>query len=119
MTRQKQRRLARCLLITAGALIFLTGAVILHVPPEAELCTAPAEFGALPQEALLDLNDATAEELACLPGIGPVKAEAIIARRAELGGFQTQEDILSVPGLGEATLEKISPYIICKARSIP
>lgn len=119
MTRQKQRRLAHILLIAAGALILLTGAVILHSPSAAEIRAEPAEFGALPRDALLDLNNATAEELMCLPGIGPVKAEAILSRRAELGGFETREDILSVPGIGEATLEKISPYITYGTRSTP
>ena len=38
-------------------------------------------------------------------------AEAILARRAELGAFRSVEDILSVPGIGEATYEKIEPYI--------
>ncbi|MGM9615100.1 MAG: ComEA family DNA-binding protein [Oscillospiraceae bacterium] len=119
MTRQTQRRLAHVLLIASGALILLTGAVILHAPSGAETDAEPAEFGTLPRDALLDLNDASAEELVCLPGIGPVKAEAIIARREELGGFQTREDILSVPGIGEATLEKISPYITYGTRSTP
>ena len=119
MTRQKQRRMARILLIAAGTLILLTGAMISYSPPAAEADAAPAEFGTLPREALLDLNDASAGELICLPGIGPAKAEAIIARRTELGGFQTREDVLSVPGIGEATLEKISPYITYGTRSTP
>lgn len=119
MTRQKQRRTARLLLIAAGTLVLLTAAVLSYSPPAAEAGAAPAEFGALSREALLDLNEASAGELICLPGIGPAKAEAIIARRAELGGFRTREDVLSVPGIGEATLEKISPYITYGTRSTP
>ena len=46
-----------------------------------------------------------------LPGVGPVLAEAIVDRRAELGAFRTEEDVLSVPGIGAATYEKIAPYI--------
>ncbi|MCD7845363.1 MAG: helix-hairpin-helix domain-containing protein [Oscillospiraceae bacterium] len=61
--------------------------------------------------ALLDINTATAEELEALPGIGPVLAERIIAWREENGPFTSQEDVLDVQGIGQATYEKIEPYI--------
>ena len=119
MTKPNQRRLARILLIAAGALLLLTGAVTLCPRPAANPTTAAAGPAALSDDARLDLNTACAEELLCLPGIGPVKAEAILARRDELGGFRTREDILSVPGLGEVTLAGIEPYITLETRSSP
>jgi len=47
----------------------------------------------------LDLNRATETELAALPGIGKVRAQAIARRRAELR-FVRPEELLGVPGIG-------------------
>jgi DNA uptake protein ComE-like DNA-binding protein len=47
----------------------------------------------------LDLNRATETELAALPGIGKVRAQAIAKRRAELR-FARPEELLGVPGIG-------------------
>lgn len=50
------------------------------------------------------LNRATAVDLEALPGVGPVLAERIVAYRDENGPFETLEDLLDVPGIGEAKL---------------
>ena len=55
----------------------------------------------------LDLNTATAEQLETLPGIGEVKAAAILAVRAERGGFSSVEELESVRGIGPALLGKL------------
>ena len=60
---------------------------------------------------VMDLNTASAEDLTRLPGIGPVKAEAIVAWRQEHGGFAAVEELLEVKGIGEATLEGLRPYV--------
>ena len=62
----------------------------------------------------LDLNSATASELDSLPGIGPVLAQNILARREENGPFSSPEDLLTVDGIGQKTLDKIEPYITCE-----
>ena len=49
----------------------------------------------------LDLNRASQEELSGLPGIGPVRARAIVARRSEIP-FERVEELLDVPGIGPA-----------------
>jgi competence protein ComEA len=59
----------------------------------------------------LDINRATAEELQALPGIGPVLAQRLLDWREENGDFRSEEDILSVSGIGQAIYEKIAPYI--------
>ena len=52
----------------------------------------------------IHLNAATAAELDALPGVGPVIAERIVSYREENGPFQALEDLLDVPGIGEAKL---------------
>lgn len=54
----------------------------------------------------VDLNTADAATLAReLKGIGPARAEAIIAWREANGPFKSPEDIVLVQGIGERVLE--------------
>jgi competence protein ComEA len=61
----------------------------------------------------VDLNAADASGLEALPGVGPVLAARIVAYREENGPFSAVEDLLDVPGIGEAKLaamrDAISP----------
>ena len=50
--------------------------------------------------AQLSLNDATAEQLGALRGVGPVTAQRIVAWRAAHGRFDSIEDVAHVPGVG-------------------
>jgi competence protein ComEA len=59
------------------------------------------------EHALLDLNSATAEELADLPAIGPVLAKRIIERRP----YAQVEDLKDVTGIGAKTFEKLKPLV--------
>ena len=55
----------------------------------------------LPDLTPLDLNTATAEELAELPGIGEELAGRIVDYREENGPFESVEGIMEVSGIGE------------------
>jgi competence protein ComEA len=57
------------------------------------------------------VNRATAAELESLPGVGPVLAGRIVAYRDQNGAFSRVEDLLSVPGIGEAKLSSIRDLI--------
>jgi competence protein ComEA len=60
---------------------------------------------------VIDINQATKEDFMKLPGIGEVKAMAIIAYRDEIAMFKSIDQLIDVKGIGEKTLEKIKPYI--------
>jgi competence protein ComEA len=55
--------------------------------------------------AAVDINNAKAEELTTLKGIGEAKAKAIIAYRKK-HCFAKAEDLMQVKGIGEATVKK-------------
>ena len=61
--------------------------------------------------ALVDLNTAGLEELEGLPGIGRVKAQAILDYRSTHGAFRSVEELLNVDGIGEKLLAKIRDYV--------
>ena len=60
---------------------------------------------------MADINSAGIEEIMSLPGIGEETAEKIIIKRNELGRFTLEEDIMLVPGIGSKTFGKLSPHI--------
>lgn len=53
----------------------------------------------------IDLNRADAQQLMQLPGIGEVKAAAILAYRAEHGAFRTVEELDEVRGISARMVE--------------
>ncbi|MBG9982205.1 helix-hairpin-helix domain-containing protein [Aerococcaceae bacterium DSM 111020] len=61
--------------------------------------------------AIININTADSSQLQSLPGIGPKKAEAIIAYREEHGSFQATEEMMAISGIGEKTYEKLAPLI--------
>lgn len=58
-------------------------------------------------EDKVNVNSASADALAeLLTGVGPKKAEAIVAYREANGPFKVVDDLLNVKGIGQATLDK-------------
>lgn len=92
-----------------------------HVLPITTLRTATAFFllaalaaclptPAFAAEGQVNLNSASAEELALLPRVGPAIAGRIVEFRDDNGPFETLEDLMLVRGIGERTFELIEPY---------
>lgn len=61
--------------------------------------------------ARININQATAEQLSSLPGIGPAKAEAIITARKQQGNFTNSADLQAVKGIGKKTAARLEPLI--------
>jgi len=54
----------------------------------------------------VNINTASAEQLALiLNGVGEQRAQAIVDYRERHGSFQSANDLISVKGIGQATLE--------------
>ncbi len=66
--------------------------------------TATAAAAGTAVKQVIDLNTATAEQLDSLPGVGPATAAAIIEHRSRVGRFRSVNQLLDVPGIGEAKL---------------
>ena len=59
----------------------------------------------------ISINEADTGQLTALPGIGTVKADAIVQYRTQHGRFRCVEDIQKVDGIGSATFEQIKNQI--------
>lgn len=66
--------------------------------------------------APVDLNEANAEQLTAVPGIGETLAARIVAFREEHGPFRRVEDLLKVRGIGEKSFQKLRPHVTVKKR---
>lgn len=67
--------------------------------------------GGIGADGKVNLNKATKEELMTLPGIGEAKADAIIRYRDEQGGFQSIEELMEIEGIKEGVFEKVKHQI--------
>jgi len=64
------------------------------------------------ETAKVNINTASAEELAQLKGIGPSHAAKIVAYREKNGPFKMPEELIQVSGIGQKTLDANQEIII-------
>jgi competence ComEA-like helix-hairpin-helix protein len=81
-----------------------------NVAKKVEKNTISSDFRA----KLIDINSASIEQLASLPGIGKKTAELIIIYRNSIVRFSNAGELLNVKGIGKSKLEKIKKLIIVK-----
>jgi len=59
----------------------------------------------------LDPNTADVSALEALPGVGPARAEAIVADRTR-GAYRKLADLGRVHGIGPVTLRRAAPWLV-------
>jgi competence protein ComEA len=100
----------------------LPGEVLREVPVNGSLLsvgTAPASAAVTLMDPLkrflyfvpFRINQASAEELLLVPGIGATTARAIVSCRERQGSFERLESLLDVPGIGRRTFAKMRDYL--------
>lgn len=60
----------------------------------------------------ININTATAEQLALLPGVSPKKAQGLIDYRTKNGNFKNIEDLRKAPGIKQKKIDKVKDYLI-------
>ncbi len=72
---------------------------------------AAAEAEVTPAKRTVNVNQASADELARLPRVGPSLAGRIVAHREQHGPFKRTEDLMEVKGVGEKMFAQLRPYL--------
>lgn len=79
----------------------------------AVFASAPALAAGKPvPTAKVNINTATAQQFATLPGIGQKLAARIVEYRQHSGPFRTTQELINVKGVGEKNFQKIQPHIL-------
>ena len=60
---------------------------------------------------VVNVNQATADEIARLPRVGAKLAQRIVQHRTEHGAFRRPEDLMQVKGIGEKFFATLKPYV--------
>jgi competence protein ComEA len=70
-----------------------------------------ADEAAAPAKRTVNVNQASVDELARLPRVGPSLAGKIVEHRQQHGPFKRAEDLMEVKGIGEKMFATLRPYV--------
>ena len=79
-------------------------------PSTVNLNASESQTASVP-DAPININTASLEELMTLPGIGEVRAAAIIEYRETYGDFISLRELMEVSGIGEKIFENVKDLI--------
>jgi competence protein ComEA len=95
---RKSIRFAVAALAFAAAVLASSGAAL------------AADKTAAPQ-GKVNINTASVDQLAELPGVGPSLAARIVEYRQKNGGFKTANELLNIKGIGDKSFAKLEPHV--------
>ncbi len=78
--------------------------------------SAPAAFAAGEQK-VVNINEASASQLALLPRVGPSLSARIVEFRDQNGKFEEPADLMLVRGIGEKTFQLMEPYVAVSGKT--
>jgi competence protein ComEA len=64
----------------------------------------------------VNINTASVDQLATLPGVGEKLAGRIVEYRTKSGGFKNVQELMNVKGIGEKNFEKLQPHLTAEGK---
>ena len=65
----------------------------------------------------ININTASAEVLACLPGLTPETAQAIVSYRRSAGFFANVAWLLKVDGITQQVFKQVAPFVCARSET--
>lgn len=97
---------------TRGLVIFAAAVWLFGSLPAVENSRVYADAAeAARANPVVNVNTATNQELLTIPGIGPAIAKRIVEYRTQFGNFEQAEELQNVSGIGPAKFEKMKLQI--------
>lgn len=99
--------------LTALALLLLLAVDAVAAAPREAAVSPPLDLAAADQsETLVDINSASADALRALPGVGPARAEAIVAGRP----YKGKDDLVKRNIVPKNVYEGIKDRIVARQK---
>ncbi|KGJ89868.1 competence protein ComEA helix-hairpin-helix repeat protein [Colwellia psychrerythraea] len=96
--------LSKALFTASLAILLSISTVVTHAKDIS--ATQAVQTAAVEQQAIVNINKSTFEQLVTLKGIGETKAQAIIVYRQQIGAFKSISDLTKVSGIGEKVIDQ-------------
>ena len=98
-----------CIILCCGAAV--AGSSCVKLPRRAARAQPSQTTRHASDSPLVNINDATREELERLPGVGPALAARIVEHRERHGRFRRAEHLLLVRGISERRFRQLRPHV--------